>query len=221
MSNTGSDSAWGWSLLSVIFTRVPPTGVTEDRVQFDLAFVVNPTAGTVSFLDPPTHMSQVETDFDTLWTTLKARVHSDYTLVEYRWHSFSGVGTKPGPAVRVTSRSVAGTNVGTRLPDQDAATVSFKTASRKHWGRIYLPGLTNSSMATRGMLDGTVYVDAVAAAFHTFFASVVAHAWGQPVVASRVYNGLCEISELQMDDIPDIQRRRRANRAGYKKVYTS
>jgi hypothetical protein len=76
-------------------------------------------------------------------------------------------------------------------------------------------------MTTGGVLASAGYVDPMASGFHSLFANVAARGWGQAVVASRAHNGLLEISQLQMDNVPDIQRRRRANQSTYKKVYTS
>src|SRR5262249_54437151 len=143
------------------------------------------------------------------------------SLAEYRWHDWDINDVALGPADRVTSRSVAGTTGATsRLPDQDAQTVTWTTASRRHWGRVYLPGIGFNRIDNTTGRWASTQVDAAALHFHTLATSLVAGGYDM-VVVSRQFHALLTIDTISVDDIVDIQRRRRAKQASYHKIYTS
>ena len=220
MYNSGDDAVFGFSACQLVWTRLFASGASEDVAVCDFSFTVNPVAGTTSALDPATHMPNVEGDLNTWWTAVKPYIHSSHTLKEYRWYQYYSGTTGPGPAVRVTTVGLPGTSASNVLPLQTAATVSFHTPSRKHWGRIYLPGLVSSNLTTSGEWS-TGQVDAIALAGKNLINNVSGHAWGQMVVASKAYHGVLSIDELAMDSSPDVQRRRREDRPNYVRRYTS
>ena len=166
--------------------------------------------------------SLVETDLAAWWVSLKNQITSQHSLLAYRWYQYLETNTKPGPAVRTTQVLSPGTAIGAVLPLQTAATVTWRTASRKHWGRVYVPGLTATAMSSSGLGHfSSAAVDAICGAFHTLFNAVAAHTGLQVVVASRQYFGLLTISQMNMDDTPDQQRRRRPDRPTYNKLFVS
>lgn len=210
----------GASILTMSWSRSVPTGLREDLCTCTCAFG-GQFGGNLWGPLVDSDKATLEGLLDTWWTSQKALVHSTYTLVEYRWHDWHAGDALLGPADRVTSRSVAGTVVSsTRLPDQDSSTLTFTTASRRHWGRIYLPGVV------QGQLDGgfgrwsTTAVDNMATYWHTLLGSVASHSWDQLVV-SRQHEAVLLLSTLQVDDVVDIQRRRRAKQPNHKKIFTS
>lgn len=216
----------GGSLVQVAFTRSEAAGVREDIALFGLHLAVSPgVAGEWSELTDGTKAS-VETALDAWWTTCKTLYSDHIKLSEYIWRDYgadyplgaTGL-SKPSPVNRRTSRTVAGTGVGTTLPDQTAMSVTFKTASRRHWGRVYLPppqtaGLTQYSRFTSG------YCDTVAGAFNTMFDTLTNLGTAvHPRVWSPKYRGMFSVAELHVDDVPDVIRSRRPKTRTYRKDY--
>lgn len=208
-----------WSDLSFVFTRTTPSTISDDVMVTSLAFAKETLSFGSSILGS-SDKALVEGRADTMFTTLKALMPSHLTLLEYRWHDYDQSWTKPGPATRVTSKNVACTGAATNVvPDQVATTVTFKTASRKHWGRMYWPQLISTAYSSTGRLS-TGNTDTFVGAVHTFLNGCDTDG-NEPVVASNVHGGILAISELQMDNTPDVIRRRRAKHVEYRKSYTS
>jgi hypothetical protein len=99
---------------------------------------------------------------------------------------------------------------GARGPDQLALTQTFKTASRKHWGRWYLPfpGIGNLDL-TYGRVGSAIQTN-VQGYMRTLLQVSGGTGLINPVVASIGYKGVMGIRELQTDDIADVIRSRRA-----------
>lgn len=210
----------GASLLTLSWSRSTPSGTREDLCTCTVAVAKQPGGNLWSTLISA-DKATVEGYFDTWWLTQKTYVANQFMLVEYRWHDWVLTDDLLGPADRVTSRTVSGTGGAVhRIPDQDAMTLTFRTASRKHWGRIYLPGTWFSGLDPAYGRWASSHVDNVAAAWHTMLASLHGASM-DVVVVSRKYRGILQVNELQVDDVPDIQRRRRPKQAAYRKVYTS
>jgi hypothetical protein len=210
----------GCSFVTLSWARTTPSGTREDLATCTLAVAKDPGGllwSTLVSADKAT----VEGYLDTWWASQKGHVVNQFSLVEYRWHDWRLTDDALGPADRVTSRAVAGTAGATvRIPDQCAMTLTFKTASRKHWGRIYLPGIFFSDLDPAMGRWAATPVGLIAGIYHTMLASLHSASM-DVVVASRKYRGLLEVTELQVDDIVDIQRRRRAKQASFRQHYTS
>lgn len=219
MQDSVVDPGPGVDEVQLVFTRTSPAGVTDDVMVTHLAFSKRVAMGAVSTL-LSADKAAIEGYLNTWWTATKIYVTSGYTLKEYRWHTYPKPGVKPGPANRITSVNVAGTGIATvRLPDQNAVTVTFRTASRKHWGRMYLPGLNASNYDGYGRIIPSV-VDGIAAAARTLLNS--AEGATTPVwVVSHAHPAILAVSEMAVDSTGDIVRRRRAKHTSYWKVYTS
>lgn len=220
------------SILSVTFTRQVATGHDEDKAVVSFHFAVRPgTQGLYTFLDA-SDAQVVEDSFATKMFTprLSTLMSNQWNLDEYIWRNFgadnpldnNGI-SKPGPVWRARAVTTVGANAGTRLPDQDAMTTTYKTCSRKHWGRNYWGGFTTTS------LNNTAFghwlpasCDTIAQGCRDWFQDL----WDNPrmieaVVWSAKYRGIMSIDEVQVDDVVDIVRRRRAKTAVYKRIYTS
>lgn len=211
------------------FTRTPAGGTQEDDAYIGCHF------GKVSggSFDPAWvagDYSAVESAFDTLWATLKTFNPSSVVLAEYRWFK-SGPEWEPAdedgpynPAERSTARAVAGTNVSsTQLPPQLALTVTKIVSVRKRWGRVYLPAPMQSSLSDATGRLASANLATILAAWVTFMNSCRT-AGKRPVVFSRGKAGYTtpkgnvigahaatayEITQLRMDNLFDVQRRRR------------
>lgn len=215
------------SAVQVQFSRAEAAGVRENVALFDLHFSTNAGLGAAWSELSDTTLSSVETALDTLWTTLKANTPPHWLLSGYVWRHFgadyplgkTGL-SKPSPIYRVTSRSVAGTSAATNYtPDQMAISVTFRTASRKHWGRVYLPPPIANMVTQYGRLT-TGWCDTCAGAFDTLFATVNGlPAQTHPVIWSSKYRGFFAVDTLAVDDVPDVIRRRRPYSRTYIKTY--
>lgn len=210
----------GASLCTIGFSRTVPTGLREDRATITVAIAKDPGGSLYSYLGSP-DKATVETALNTWWTSLKALISNQWSLVEYRWHDWAITEPLLGPADKTTTLAVSGTaGTATRMPDQDAGTMTFVTPSRRHWGRVYLPGLAQANYDMSYGRFNSTNVDTVSGYWHTFLGSL-ASAGLEQVVPSRKYQALLSLSELHMDDVVDIVRRRRAKQPNYRKVYTS
>lgn len=142
------------------------------------------------------------------------------SLVEYRWYVRGGHTDPLGAPDRITSRALTGPAANNNLPSQCAIVVTELTDAEgdgdrpRNWGRFYLPGPATTAMDT----DGSTIADArvaIADATREWYDWMIADAGLQPIVHGRT-NGLPvdrEIRRLQVDDVFDVQRRRRFARA--------
>jgi hypothetical protein len=213
--------------VQMTWSRTTPAGVREDVALTDFHFGSSAVAGGYSHLTSA-EMGSIETLLDAMWTTLKTNYQSHWILSGYVWRDYgadfplgkTGL-SKPGPARRITARTVAGTSAGTPLADQTSQNVTFRTASRKHWGRIYLPAASSGILDQYGHI-ASASVDAFAAAVHTMINGANALS---PAIDTFVWSaknrGQFAINELRMDDVPDVIRRRRPKQKNYFKSYTS
>jgi hypothetical protein len=217
----------GCSRLTLKFNRLQPAGVTEDQVMTHFWFAK--IAGTDYAYVPVVELATIEPLVDTWFTAVKPFVHSDFTLVEYAWHQFTensppsmdknGVrrGQKPGPAVRTTAKSVVGTFSGTGLPHQVACNVTMRTCSRRHWGRSAIPGMGSGSLQGQYGRFSSTTVDAIANATNVLHDSAQTATY-QVGVWSQLHPAFMTPKTIEVDDVPDIQRRRRAKRTAYRKL---
>jgi hypothetical protein len=187
-----------------------------DRVQTHIDFM-NITAGAPDDTWTAGDFTTVEGAIDAFWGSVKSMYHTGTVLSELRWYRVGPGAAPPEPTVRVQPRSVAGTSGTGPMPQQVAVTISLRTALRKHWGRMYLPVPTITQLAAGGLLS-SVAVDAYAAAFNTLVTTVETADF-YPVVYSRTKQRAYAVNRVVVDNVADIQRRRRPEKATYQKVY--
>lgn len=215
----------GWSQARMEFSRSVPAGLVEDRAMCTLSFCKIVGGNEFAYV-PTLELGTIEAQLrDYFWVNVKALVSTQVRLIAITWHHYnadlprdeSGRGLKPGPAVLSTSYSLPGTSASGRQVDQVASTITWRTTSRRHWGRIYVPGLTVAALdTTYGRFTNTVVdtLSAAAVALH----DTLKTAGYQLVVASQLHPGVLTPTAIEVDDIPDIQRRRRAKRPNYRKI---
>jgi len=207
------------STVQFVYDRTTPATINDDAAIFSLTFALVTLDFGTSIISGG-NKATVEGHLDTFINAIKAEISAHWTLREYRWHDFTENWSKPGPATRVTAKGTAMTGSATNVvPDQVASSVTFKTSSRIHWGRAYLPPYVTTSYSSTGRI-ATAKVDIVVGALRTALNSCMA-AGIVPVVASTSHRANLAISAVQMDDTPDVIRSRRAKRPSYRKVYTS
>jgi hypothetical protein len=212
------------SKCQIVWTRDTPGGLREDVMVTSIAFCA--AVGTGGAADS-TELSDSqkaarEGDLTTMLTTLQSLMASSVHKLSYRWHEIGCDIARPGPATRVAAATLSGTDsANARLPDQVALDTTFRTCSRKHWGRNYWPGWTLGAFITSGYGHcKATTVDTLALAVRTMVNA--AETATTPVqVWSQQYRGFLAIKELDVDDTFDIIRRRRPKFPSYRKVYVN
>jgi hypothetical protein len=101
--------------------------------------------------------------------------------------------------------------------------VTEKTPVAKHWGRFYMPGMSASNLEAAGARWSDAMVDAAALSMSTLAQDLaddhihlVVPVTQIDKIATRTLFG---VSAVQVDDIPDVVRRRRPVSVSYRKVY--
>jgi len=123
-----------------------------------------------------------------------------------------------GPPVRVSPTLEAGAQPNP-VATQTSLSVTERTAFPHNWGRFYLPGLSSAVLNTSGHVD-SITVDTLGLAIRGAFTSTMASGIFPVVPTTRVgakapsdrtgdAYGLLTLDHIQIDDVPDVIRRRR------------
>lgn len=208
-----------WRRVVFKYTRSTPAGTIEDKAQFKID-LVNVTSDEIDNTWTSTDNTNVLTPATAMVTALAPYVSPAYTaervyLYRMRFNNvldakrpFADTGA---PIASTGLLSTVGTASG-QLPYQAAGSVTLKTAWAKHWGRVYLPTPGSAALDSYGRFTST-YRSGVGGAVKTFLGAV--HDAGfYPVVPVGQINkqpvhGLLGITAVTVDDVPDVQRRRR------------
>jgi hypothetical protein len=147
------------------------------------------------------------------WNAIKTNITSGYLLREINFYALPAAAGEPmGPPVKQVLPSLPGTGGTGEQAFQVACSVTFITDQRKTWGRFYLPGFI-PSVLVGGVWTNSV-CDSIAAATHG--------------LTSRSGNGACltvwsrkqwthhDPQRVQVDNIPDVIRRRRKSQPTYR-----
>lgn len=215
-----------WRRVQLVFTRTAPSGYGEDvaTTKFD---IMNITGGAPDSTWTTGDYTACETALNTWWTSTKTLVSANHTLKEFRWYRMRFAPILPGitnpkddkPFVdalvpqRITTVGAVGTNATSAYnPYQVSSTLTLKTALPRHWGRCYVPGIGNAYVDTNGRWTSG-FVTSFSSAAGTLLTSLQASDMF-PVVPVRQHDGmiaraLLTVGSLQVDNLPDIQRRRR------------
>lgn len=211
----------GVSKCTITWTRSTPAGTREDLCTINLHMAVVVTSTTVTQLNS-SQKADAETDINTCLTSVANLQSNQFSTAEIVWHDLLFSEAKYGPADRRTVSVITGAAASARMPDQDSATVTFRTASRTHWGRVYVPGLERGAFDTTYARINNTAVDNLALFFRTLQNNLVANtASTEIVVFSKQYLAALTVSELVVDNVPDVVRRRRPKQSSYRKSYTS
>lgn len=181
---------------------------------------INLTSGEVDTSWITADFTAVESAIETYISGNLGAFSTGVRFIEHRWYAFGASIATPNPPARVTTLTtpLVGTSSGVFVP-QVGMTVTLRTALRRHWGRIYVP-VVSSSYGTNGQMSST-QVDGIAAAWRTALLVSPATQGVVPVVWDRARKLAFGVTALEVDSVPDIQRRRRPRDPGYKKIYTS
>src|SRR6266496_5739192 len=153
---------------SMVFTR---TG--EDVATVGLHFVHTDGDGLTDFSDEDS--ATLEGALTDVWDALKTNHVATLALDRIIWHRF-GVGVvRPNPFARefLIPGGIPGTHVGDDpLPPQCACSVTFKTAARRNWGRIYWPPTAEGNVTDGRFAAG--YIEEMRTVFGTLLDAVAA-----------------------------------------------
>jgi len=198
--------------------RTTPAGTQEDLCSINVHMGIVAGA-TCVFLDD-TQKAAAEVDLKAYMDALAGMQNPGFSSHSIVWHDHRAGEPFYGPADRVTTYATAvGSGPGTRLPDQVACSVTMRTSSRKHWGRVYVPGLGSARFdATYGrFLSSTC--DALASTLRDLYSGLEGNtASTTMVVYSTAHQAALTIDEIVCDDVVDIIRRRRAKAVNYRKI---
>lgn len=208
-----------WRRFILEWTRPTPTGTTEDRCQvgFD---VVNLTDASIDSTWTTADHVAVKDKLVTFWSEFNPLVSSTFVLANIRAYRrrFAPIMTDDkrfadsGPPVYSFTSGVAGTSAAQALPYQIAMSLTLKTALPRHWGRVYMPGLTEDAVTTLGRWDTADVATAVTPLQN--FLNGMWDAQFPVMIATTQINKvlvkvLLNVTSGQIDDIPDVIRRRR------------
>jgi len=147
----------------------------------------------------------------TWWNAVLHAVTPKVTFREIRMYDVPAApNTNMGDPVAVYPINSPGTAGTDPLPPQVAMSVTFKTQHRLRWGRFYVPGLVESSTDSSGRFTTGIMTD-ILNATHTLTGR--GGSGGSLTVFSRKYWNHEDPITIQIDDIPDVIRRRRFSTA--------
>lgn len=191
------------------------TGNDPAEIHFDW---LNMTGGAPDDTWTTGDFTTMETALLTWYTSMKVYLSPSWNLQEIRWYREGEGVVAPNPAIRVLPSGTAGTASFGSLPPQVACSITFRTASRKSWGRTYWPlgALNSSGDIAAGRFSNTL-VDAVAGFTNTLVTSAASNDF-YLVVTSKTKHALLVVESVEVDNVPDVIRRRRWKSATYKKI---
>jgi hypothetical protein len=211
-----------WHRAHLVFTRATPTGTVEDVAicTFDL---LNFTDGAIDSTWVTADFVAAEARFGTYWTALRSSFPDETILKEIRWYrrQFAEPMTTEkrfadsGPPVRITPIGTAGTATANSFPYQVAFSITERTPDPKHWGRWYLPAPAVDAVG----LTAYGRFSATAVSSQRDYATTLMNGlWDDQLplvvpttqVNKTLVKGWMAVSSIQVDDVPDVQRRRRA-----------
>ena len=197
-----------WRRVQVVFNRLTPTGTTEDTAicTFDL---VNFTAGEVDPTWTGGDYTAVDALFLAWWQGIDGSLTANVVLKEIRYYRAQfGQDFESGPPEHIYTIGTAGVVAATyATPYQVALSVTEKTALPRSWGRFYLPGVPDAAVDNYGRWLAA-YLDTYADYTEVLY-NELNDAQFCPVVPSKPAEILLPVLQLQIDDIPDVIRKRR------------
>jgi hypothetical protein len=211
----------GVSKATLCWNRTTPAGTREDLATINLCMsVVVGEAMRANLTD--VQKTAAETPLKAYIDTICSTQDNSWAHQEIVWHDIQVGDTYWGPADRRTTYVKGAVTSAKRLPDQLAVTVTMKTSSRTHWGRVYLGGLHSLNYDTTYGRVVNAICDQHAAALRTLGLALAGlTAETELLVFSKTYGAVMSIDEIQCDNVVDIIRRRRAKSASYRKTFTA
>lgn len=142
--------------LHVYYQRMRGTTVGDDLALTTHDFSIDDSTWPDAGGGLTHNYATLEGDYIAFWNGMQSDLNTGALVkpVEFRWYRQDS-GTIPwGDPSRVTLAPTVNASANTiaTLPPQCACSVTEVTASRKHWGRFYLPGIPANRCAADGSL---------------------------------------------------------------------
>lgn len=231
-----------WRYVVVTFNRLTPANTVEDRAQvgFNIVNMTNGSIDTSWDEGDYTTVNSAIGEFLNQWASLASSTHTA-NEIRYYVRGFNpdipwgqpvttldpSTGkpydrfTNSGSVEAVFPVTKVGASVGPPAPYQAAMSMTFRTAQRKHWGRVYLPGVGTGETANFGRFTSLAVTTVANAGAHMvdylqsrdFLVFVPT-----TQVGGNFHAGQQTITEVVVDDIPDVIRRRRPKQPAIKQV---
>lgn len=233
MESLAEDSAevaeLAWVRAVLVYQRESPAGTSEDIAQFKLD-LLNITGGAVDTSWTDGDVTAVKARLNTLATALAPEISTVVDHKETRYYAMAFnplpdivkpfAETGPPFAVDTTAHASSGAGV---MPYQVATTATFRTAWPRHWGRAYVPSPWHSAglLTAQGRLV-PAHQTAVANAFRAALNGLADDGFLAVVPVGQVdkqpFHALLGVQAVVVDDVPDVQRRRRPKIAAARTV---
>ena len=155
------------------------------------------------------------------WNSVKPLYSAGYTLKETRYYRRKFMASMTldkrfqdsGPPEKITTIASVGTSASGPNAQQLALSVTLKTHAPRHWGRVYMPAPDVSRIDANGRwvaATRTTVANATAELLDDFAGSGFVPVVPVTQVNKQLVQGLAAILTVQVDDVPDVIRRRRA-----------
>jgi len=209
-----------WRHIQVVWEPVGSQEVADRAVTtFDIA---NITGGAIDSSWTDADYTTVNTQVNSLILAWAAHMNSSFRHIETRYYRrlFNPLtNDKPFTQVGAPERVYAGSVVGSATGQcvrQTAMTTTERTTYPRHWGRNYWPFPASSTFSPDGYVNNVI-VDAFGLSVHDAY-QTLQNAEFFPVVPVTYVNkvitrGLLTVTQLQVDNVPDVIRRRRPKHA--------
>lgn len=213
-----SETNSGWR--KCVFRWWQPTNADSADIVQTTIDIANITNGALDNSWTAQDYSTVDLELAALaanWTARMPTTWTHYERAYYRMAFNPLTQTKPfalsGPPEHVASDNQVGLQTGQQAP-QVAVTHTERTAYRKHWGRSYWP-IPSSTLVGTDMHIDAVDVDAWAAELRAVYQALQNAEFFPVVPVTQVdkqpTRGLLTVSEIQVDNVFDVIRRRRSH----------
>jgi hypothetical protein len=171
----------------------------------------------------------MDSAFSAWWTTLKTNFHANLTWDRIKVYKDGPAIEPPQVPVYDADKAVAGTSGGSQTPPQVAVSVTEIAGAKRFWGRFYLPNPTIAAFTTYGRYS-SAFQTAVADASDTLYTALRAANLSpvvyRPPLPARFTKAAIrtgaedpdlpartgsawDVEKVQVDDVPDVIRRRR------------
>jgi len=186
--------------------------------------------GGITDINPAEYLTDAGEAFKTWFEATNSNLSGNIVLSSLTLYPMDSTGhvvnqdVGPAKAVATPKAAIDGANTGGMLPLQIANVISLRTdnTTRRGRGRVYLPGLTSTSLTgTNGTVNGTFRTN-ILGTFSTLLTALSIGDGGappviRPVVIGSPYTTYYVITSIRMGNLPDTQRRRRRQ---IEEVYT-
>ncbi len=214
--DTGDGLEWRHCAIRMINTTAASDATQDAYCGLDF---VNVTGGNVDTTWSAGDYTTCEAAITTMLTALGPNLPTCRKVSQLRWYkkAFNPMSTsKPfadsGPPDRVTTMDITGTGAPHIAP-QVAMSITERTPWPKHWGRFYWPYSAGDTRFQTNQRFQASVVDAAATAVADCYEALADDDFFAVVPVTQVdkvaARGLLVVTEVQVDDVPDVIRRRR------------